>query len=216
MEVLRDQRVLVHLAAQAERDLGRAHRQFVAFELHLTAREVERGDDLLVGRSRGMRQERFLEAPLDEMEIVVPDEHHRALAQGRHRFVRRAGLVDADAHFVRVGQEVRVEERGVVCVDGSGCGGKRLIALAVLGVAIARGQRGGRAHRRAPAVERVEPRESEPGLVPQKDQVGFDRQALFHDPCRVVHVSVERAVGQIDDLDARPGCPAPGSRRALF
>ena len=47
-----------------------------------------------------------------------------------------------------------------------------------------------------------EPREAEPGLVPQEDQVRLDRQALLHDAPRVVHVAVERAVRQVDELDA--------------
>ncbi len=46
-------------------------------------------------------------------------------------------------------------------------------------------------------MERVEAGEAEPRLVPDEDQVRLDRKALFHDPRRVVHVPVERAVGQI-------------------
>ncbi len=50
--------------------------------------------------------------------------------------------------------------------------------------------------------ERREARKAEPGLVPQEDDVRLDRQAFFHHAARVVDVTVERAVGQVDHLDA--------------
>ena len=50
-------------------------------------------------------------------------------------------------------------------------------------------------------MQRIEAGEAEPGLVPEEDQVGFDRQALLHHHPRVVHVPVEGAVGHVDDLD---------------
>ena len=41
-------------------------------------------------------------------------------------------------------------------------------------------------------------RKAEPGLVPQEDQVRLDGEAFLHHPARVVHVAVERAVGQVE------------------
>ena len=70
------------------------------------------------------------------------------------------------------------------------------VALLVLGVAEHRAQVRRRAHRGAPAQERREAREAEPGLVPQEDQVGLDRQALEHGALDVGDVAVEGAVGQ--------------------
>ena len=141
--------------------------------------------------------------PLDVVEVLVPDQDHRALPQRRHRLVRRAGLVDADADLVGIRQQVRVEQRRVGGFDrADSFVANAAYSRAVGRVAVARGQRRRRAHRRAAAVERVEAREAEPRLVPQEDQVGLDRQALLHDPRRVVHVPVERAVGEVDHPDA--------------
>jgi hypothetical protein len=61
---------------------------------------------------------------------------------------------------------------------------------------------GGGAHRGARPQERREPRESEPGLVPQEDQVRLDREAFLHHAADVVDVAVEGAVGQVDHLGA--------------
>ena len=43
-------------------------------------------------------------------------------------------------------------------------------------------------------------REAEPRFVPLEDEIGLDGQALLHDPPRIVHVAVEGAVGEVDDL----------------
>ena len=99
----------------------------------------------------------------------------------RHRLVHRVGLVDADAHLVRIGQRV-------VAALG------RFVALAVLGVAHHLAQLRRRAHRGAPAQERREARVAEPGLVPQEHEVGLDRQALEHRALDVRDVAVEGAV----------------------
>ena len=105
-------------------------------------------------------------------------------------------------HLVRVGQQPHVEELRIVwlqALDGCDVG---LILLTV----------GGRcgtcreapSRRPWPSVggEGREPGKAEPRLVPQEDQVRLDRQALFHHAARVVHVAVERAVRQVDQLDA--------------
>ena len=45
-------------------------------------------------------------------------------------------------------------------------------------------------------------RKTEPGLVPQEDSVGLDREAFLHDPAHIVDVPVEGAVGEVDHPDA--------------
>ena len=49
-------------------------------------------------------------------------------------------------------------------------------------------------------MEQGKGRKPEPRLVPLEDEVGLDGQALLHDPPRVVHMAVEGAVGEVDDL----------------
>ena len=51
-------------------------------------------------------------------------------------------------------------------------------------------------------MKRVEAREPEPRLVPEKHEVRLDREALLHHPRRIVHVAVESAVREIDGFDA--------------
>ena len=48
--------------------------ELVALQLHLPAGQVERGDDLQVGRGRGVGEERLLERLLDRGEVVVGDQ----------------------------------------------------------------------------------------------------------------------------------------------
>ena len=62
----------------------------------------------------------------------------------------------------------------------------------------------------------VEAGEAEPGLVPQEDQVGLDGQALFHHAAGVVHVAVERAVGEVDRLHAIELALAPCRSSSAF
>ena len=114
VEVLRDERVRVDLPAQAQGELGHLHRQLVTLQLHLPPGDVERGDDLEIRRGRGVGEERLLERPLHLVEVVVPHQDHRALPERGHRLVGRVGLVHADAHLVRIGQEVRVEAASAV------------------------------------------------------------------------------------------------------
>jgi hypothetical protein len=74
----------------------------------------------------------------------------------------------------------------------------------------------GGAHRGALAQERREARKAEPGLVPQKDQVWLDREAFLHHPAGVVDVAVERAVGEIEHLDAVEPAVGPGTQKRLL
>jgi hypothetical protein len=61
--------------------------------------------------------------------------------------------------------------------------GELLVALAVLGQPqLLDAERPGGPHRGARPVDRMEPGEREPGLIPQEHQVGLDGQALLHHP----------------------------------
>ncbi len=170
-EVLGHQRMLVHRGANLDRELDRLHDQPVALQLHLPARHVERRDDLLVGRRRGVREHRLLEGLLVQVVVLVGHQHHRALPQRRHRLVRRVRLVDAQLGLARIGYEPRVEHARVLGVEVRA---ERLllreVALQVRGIGEGLLQVRARAHRRARAVERREAGEAEPGLVPEEDR----------------------------------------------
>ena len=71
----------VHRDADLDRELDGLHDQLVALQLHLPARHVERGDDLLVGRGRGVGEDRLLEGLLVPVVVLVGHQHHRALPQ---------------------------------------------------------------------------------------------------------------------------------------
>ena len=207
LEVLGDQRMGVDLAADVEGDLDGVGDKAVAFELHLPAGDVEAGDELLVGRGRGVGEDRLVELRLDVAEVDVLDQQHRTLAQRRHRLVGRVGLVDAQADLARVGDQPGGEEGflgGVVAELGL------LFSQASTrgGVGDPLLDRFGRAHRGAGAEERRPAGEAEPGLVPEEDEVRLDGEAFLHHPARVVDVAVEGAVGQVDHL--RPVEPALG------
>ena len=90
----------------------------------------------------------------------------------------------------------------------------RLVGVDGAGLRIALLERRGRAHRRARPQERRPAREAEPGLVPQEDQVRLDREAFLHHPARVVHVAVERAVGQVEHPHAVEPALRPAGRAA--
>ena len=87
---------LLTVAPDLQRDLDRVHDQAVALQLHLAARDVEAGDELLVRAGRGVGEDRLVELALRPCaKSTSLHQHHRALADGRHRLVRRVGLVDA-------------------------------------------------------------------------------------------------------------------------
>jgi hypothetical protein len=136
-------------------------------------------------------------------EVLVVNVDHRALAQRRERLVGGLGGVNPDPHLFGVGQQTVVEPGGVVVrvhlVERRLVGG---IAFLVVGAAIVRTQVCGNVHGGALPVGRAEARESEPGLVPQEDEIGFDGQALLHDPLDVVDDAVEGAVGEQQHLHA--------------
>ena len=182
-----------------ERDLDRVHDEPVALELHLTPRHLEARDQLLVGARRGVREHRFAELRLDGVEIDVLDQQHRALADRRHRLVRRVGLIDPQPHLARVRDEPCVHERLV------GRAVAKLALLCLIGLdrgRIAQPGRdiGRRPHGGAGPQEGREAGKARPRLVPEEDQVGLDREAFLHDAAHVVHVPVEGAVGEIEEL----------------
>ena len=189
-------------APDLDRELDGPPDQLVALQLHLPPRHVERGDDLEVGRGRGVGEERLLEGRLDRVEVLVGDHDDRALTERGHRLVDRVGLVDADAHLVRVREELHVDQLRVLRIQLAGAGLERLVALPVRGIAHQLADRRGRAHPGAPPQERGEAREPEPRLVPEEDQVRLDRETLQHGALHVRDVAVERAVGQHQQLRA--------------
>ena len=164
-EVFGNQRMVVHLAPDIECDLDGVRHKPVAFQLHLAPGDVEACDQLLVGRGRGMGEDRLVELRLDVAEVDVLDEKHRTLPQRRHRLVGRVGLVDPQPHLARIGDEARFQKgfgRGVLAQF-------RLLPLPRLyrGRVLYPGLDGlGRAHRRAGAQEGRPAGEAEPGLVP--------------------------------------------------
>ena len=147
---------------------------------------------------------------LDVVVVVVAHQHHRALAQARHRLVRRVGLVHAQPDLARDRARGACRaaaspwdrgRRRAFCAcaanaSAAACGLERRLDV------------GGRAHGRARPQERREAREAEPRLVPQEDEVRLDREQLLHHAARVVDVAVEGAVGEGDQ--PHPVEPAGG------
>ena len=88
VEILRDQRMLGDRLADGQCHLDRVVDEAVALQLHLPARHVQAGDQLLVGAGRGVGEHRLVELRLHGVELDVLHQQHRALAQGRHRLVR--------------------------------------------------------------------------------------------------------------------------------
>ena len=189
--------MVVHGHADLQGDGDGVHHEAVAFELHLPARHVEAGDELLVGARRGMREDRLVELALDVTEVDVVHEDHRTLPDRRHRLVGRVGLVDAQAHLPRIRHQARLHQRL------AGRLGAQLLLLPLIGGESIGAvepflERVGSAHGRAGAQEGRPVGEAGPGLVPQEDQVGLDGEAFLHHPAGVVHVPVEGAVGEVE------------------
>src|SRR5437773_12208599 len=100
-------------------------------------------------------------------------------------------LVNAQTHLVRICKQTRFKKCFVAGIEV----GAQLFFLFFVGRTISRVLELAlkdvcRPHCGTPPVERTPPGKSEPGLVPEEDQVGLDRQALFHDR------SEERRVGK--------------------
>ena len=85
-QIAGDERVGRDAVAHAQRQLVRVLDHREALQVHLLARDVQRRDQLMVGRRGGVREERLGEglgrAPLEEL---VPHVDHRCLAERRQR-----------------------------------------------------------------------------------------------------------------------------------
>ena len=82
-----EQGMVQHLLAQAHRQFELALDQLVAFQFHLPAAHVQRGQDLVVGRGRGVGHVGFVEGLFDlVLEVLVPH-MDRSLAQRGQRLV---------------------------------------------------------------------------------------------------------------------------------
>ena len=207
-EIARGQEVKVFLQQRMGRDtLAQGHRvidlllhQLVALELHLAPADVERSEDLVVGRGRGVGHVRLVKRVLHlVLEVLVVHVNHRALAQRGEGLVRGLGHVDAHPRPVRIGHETGGQPLLVLDRRAEPLLEFR-VAPAIVGVAEALAQARGGAHAGAPAVGRVKRGEGEPGFVPEENHIRLDGEALFHHPLDVVHDAVESTVGEQHQL----------------
>ena len=201
--VLAQQRMVVDRVAQLHRVLDLTGHQFESLQRDLPAAQVERRQDLVVGRGRGVGHVSLVER-LGHLllEILVEDVDHRALAQRSQRLVRRLGCVHPHPGLGGIRGQPPVQK---FLVAGRACRVARQLLLegfGVVGVLEAFAYPPGRLHGGAAAGDRVEPGEREPGFVPEEDQIRLDRQAFLHHALHVVDDPVEGAVGQGDHLDA--------------
>ena len=108
-EILAEQRMSGDALAQHHRHLDLLLHQFEALQLDLPAADVERGQDLIVGRGRGVGHIGLVEGFLDfGLIVLIVDVDHRALAQGGQRLVGRLGGVDPDPDLVGIRHEAAV------------------------------------------------------------------------------------------------------------
>ena len=101
---------LLICASDLEGDLNRIRNEAVALKLHLPAGDVETGDELLVRDRRSVGEDSLVKLFFDRMVVDVLHQDHRALADRRHRLVRRVRLIDAEPHLARIGNEARVQK----------------------------------------------------------------------------------------------------------
>ena len=168
--------------------------KFKAFQFHLTAAHIQRRDDLVIRRCRGMRHICFVKALLDlTLEILIVDMDHRPLPQRRQRLVGGLRGIDPDPRIGRRNQS-RFDQGFVIrafqlflLFDI-----QRLMRLCPQPAA----QVVGRAHPCALAVGRAEPGKGKPCLIPQEYQVRLDCQTFLHHPLDVIDQPVKGAVGQ--------------------
>ena len=159
------QRVGRHALAQDHGHLDLFLHQLIALELDLPAADIERGQDLIVGRCGRMGHIGFVERRLAAGgEILVVDVDHGALTQGRQRLVGGLRAVDAQARRIRIGQQAR-HQPGLL-VGGSKGLLEGLVALAIGRPGEALTQAFGRGHGGALAIAGHEMGKGEPGLVP--------------------------------------------------
>ena len=110
--------------------------------------------------------------------------------------------IDANSRNVRIGHEPRVEPALVVGWQIVELLLERGVTLAELRIAETLAEPRRRSHPGAATVGGVKARERKPRLVPEEDQVRLDRKAFLHHALDVVDDSIERAVGEQQQLDA--------------
>ena len=140
-----------------------------------------------------MSEHRFVELLFHGVVVLVLHQHHGSLPQARHGFMGRVGLVDPQMDLVRIRQQAGIE-KGLLARIVAEFLCLLLVSRAVCGVLEFLFESCRSTHGGAAAVERSEARESKPCLIPEEDEIGLDRQALFHHPFDVVDMAVERAI----------------------
>ena len=144
--------------------------------------------------------------------VLVADQHHRALAQRRHRLVRRVGLVDAQPGLARIGDQPRVEHARVLGVEVRA----ELLLLREVALAGTPGRRTPPRDRRARpspcAADRSGDQRAKPNHASshRKIRSGLIARHSSITRARVVDVAVEGAVGQ-----RRPSCTRVEPARGL-
>ena len=73
---------MVDLVANIQCHLNRVIDQPIAFQLHLTACQIQRGNQLLVRAGSGMGKDGFVQLRLNRLKVHILDQHHGALANG--------------------------------------------------------------------------------------------------------------------------------------
>src|SRR5205823_5960536 len=119
------------------------------------------------------------------------------LAQARHRFVSRVCLVNTQARLIWVGAQTDLKQARIRRVEVlAKLVYLRLVSLPICGILKLGLQSRGCSHSGTTPVKRTPPGKSKPRFIPKKNQIGFDGQALFHDPLDVIDLTVECAVGK--------------------
>ncbi len=102
--------MLVHLAAQDQRELDGAAHQFIPFEFRLPAGDIEGGDQLEIRRGAGVSEERLLEGRLRALPAIVVHHDVGTLTEAGERLVGRGRRIDPDLHRVGIRQQMGVEQ----------------------------------------------------------------------------------------------------------
>jgi hypothetical protein len=112
------ERMLVDGVVEDHGQLDLLLHQLESLQFGLPAAQVERRQDLVVRRGRGVRHVRLVECLLVAVvEVLVEDVDHRALPERGQRLVRRLGGVDADPHLLRIRHQAGRQQR-LVAVAG--------------------------------------------------------------------------------------------------
>ena len=111
IHVLAEQRMVVDRVAQLHRVLDLPLHQLGAFQRHLPAAQVQRREDLVVGRGRGVRHVGLVERHRHLLvEVLIVDVDHRSLPQRGQRLVRRLRGIHPHPGPRRVGHQPTVQQ----------------------------------------------------------------------------------------------------------